>query len=91
MINGNSREFINGLYYGDERFFLYNGEKYFIQGYCEDNKYILEIYVIENEENDFHWKSTSQSNYPVEEFEKTKIFNGKTFWEAEKEIEWVDC
>ena len=26
MINGDSREFVDGLYYGDERFFLYNGK-----------------------------------------------------------------
>ena len=32
MINGDVNEFIGGLYYGDERFFLYDGNKYFLQG-----------------------------------------------------------
>ena len=27
---------------------------------------------------------------PVAEFENARIFNGKTFWEVEKDIEWVD-
>lgn len=92
MINGDAREFIDGLYYGDERFFIYKGNKYFIQGFCEDGEHVLEIYVIENENNDFHWKASAKNNvYPVDEFENAKIFNGKNFWEIESEIEWVDC
>lgn len=34
---------------------------------------------------------SNNKDYPVLEFEKAKIFNGKSFWEAEKDIEWVDC
>ena len=36
MINGNVNEFVNGLYYGDERVFLYRGQKFFIQGLTYD-------------------------------------------------------
>ena len=90
MINGSAREFIDGLYHGDERFFLYKGKKYFIQGYCID-KPLLEVYVFEPPEDDFEWRAYSDElKYPVEEFEKAKIFDGKTFWEVEGEIEWVD-
>ena len=32
MLNGDVNEFVDGLYYGDERVFLYKGQKYFIQG-----------------------------------------------------------
>ena len=53
MINGDVNEFIDGLHYGDERFFLYDGNKYFLQGYCVDGKPMLELYVIENPEVDF--------------------------------------
>ena len=90
MINGNSQEFIDGLYYGDERFFVYCKKKYFIQGYCENEDYVLEIYIIEPSDNKFHWKAISDTDYPIEQFEMLKIFNGKTFWEVESEIEWVD-
>lgn len=92
MINGDVNEFIDGLHYGDERFFLYDGNKYFLQGYRVDNKPMLELYVIENPAVDFEWRTISHdSQYPVEKFENAKIFNGKSFWEVEKEIEWVDC
>ena len=92
MINGNTQEFIDGLYYGGERFFIYDGNKYFIQGYCEDEIFKLELYIIENAENDFEWHVCSQNaQYLVNAFENAKIFNGKTFWDVEKDIEWVDC
>ena len=81
MINGSAEEFIKWLHYGDERFFLYNGNKYFIQGYFKENKPMLELYILESPDN----------NYPVAEFENAEIFDGKTFWEVEKDIEWVDC
>ncbi len=91
MINGDVKEFIDGLYYGSERFFLYDGDKYFLQGYYADGKPTLELYIIENPSADFEWHLTSDSDeYPVEAFEKAKIFNGKSFWEIEKNIEWVD-
>lgn len=92
MINGNVNEFIDGLHYGDERFFLYDGNKYFLQGYWIDGKPMLELYVIENPAINFEWRAISHNGkYPVEAFETAKIFNSKSFWEIEKEIEWVDC
>lgn len=92
MINGNVNDFINGLYYGDERFFLYDNKKYFIQGYFENQKNVLEMYVLEPTTSDFTWRLVSHdSSYLVSEFQKAKIFNGKSFWDVEKEIEWVDC
>lgn len=92
MKNGDVREFIDGLHYGDERFFLFKGEKYFLQGYYVDGKPILELYVIENPNNEFEWRAVSNSHdYPVSEFENAKIFCGKSFWEIEKEIEWIDA
>ena len=91
MINGDSREFIDGLYYGDERFFMYNGKKYFVEGYSEDEKRILVVYIFEPADNDFEWRAVSNvRDYPVAEFEAAKIFDGKSFWEVEKDIEWVD-
>lgn len=91
MINGDVNEFVDGLHYGDERFFIYAGDKYFLQGYYVDGKPMLELYVIENPAVDFEWRMISDDDkYPVEAFENAKIFNGKSFWEVEKEIEWVD-
>lgn len=92
MINGDAKDFIEGLHYGDERFFVHNEKKYFIQGYFENEKPMLELYVFEPSDSDFEWRAFSNDkNYPVAEFEQAKIFDGKSFWEIEKEIEWVDC
>ncbi len=92
MKNGDVHEFINGLHYGDERFFIYNGDKYFIQGYFFESMPMLEVYIIETDIKNFEWRAISENNnYPVEEFENAKIFNGKSFWEVEQDIEWVDC
>lgn len=92
MINGDAKEFVEGLYYGDERFFRYNRNKYFIQGYFENKKPLLELYILEPIDDDFRWQAISKNNnYPVEEFENAKIFEGKSFWEIEKDIEWIDC
>lgn len=83
MINGNPNEFIDGLYYGDERFFLYKGKKYFIQGYKEKfEKPLIEVCEIECDDG-MYWKVYSDKDdaYPVQKFEKAKIFDGKSFWE----------
>ncbi len=91
MINGSAKEFIEGLHYGDERFFLYDGNKYFIQGFFEDEKPMLELYILEPSESDFEWRAFSDDkSYPVAKFENARVFNGKTFWEIEKDIEWAD-
>lgn len=92
MINGDAREFIDGIHYGDERFFLYHGKKYFVQGQFANGRPMLEVYIFEPSDNDFEWREFSKnSNYPVSAFENAKIFDGKSFWGAEQEMEWVDC
>ncbi len=54
-------------------------------------KPLLEIYAITPIGDDFKWRAFSDDkNYPVEKFENAKIFDNKSFWEIENEIEWVD-
>ena len=92
MIDGDPKEFVEGLHYGDERWYYFRGRKYFIQGYCEDGDAILEIYSFDPDEIvQFHWVAkTKERRFPVERFEQTKIFDGMTFWEAQEEIVWLD-
>ena len=92
MINGNANDFLDGVYNLQELIHMYHGKKYFLQGYCNENdsQYILEMQLWEPEEKTL-WKCEK----PVllecrEEFLKTPLYDGKTFWEAESEIEWVD-
>lgn len=90
MKNGNVQEFVDHIHYGDESWFLYNGTKYFLEGWIEND--ILELVLYEMKENgqDYKWKGDN-NNYPVEDFLSDRIFDGNTFWEIENDITWVDC
>lgn len=91
MINGNIDEFVDKLWGGEELIFIYNGHKYFSQGYClEDGAYVFEIQLWDPEIKVL-WKISGEDNETsYEQFLKQPIFEGKTFWEIEKYIEWVD-
>lgn len=85
MINGNAREFIDGLYYGDERFFLFEGNKYFLQGDYMEGKQMLELFIIGNPKVDFEWHAVSSNNeYPVEEFEMRRYSMANPFGRLRK-------
>ena len=91
MINGNPNEFVSGLYYGDERVFLYQNAKYFIQGLKEKGVYTLYLDRWNPPSDDYIWQASSPKEYPVENFLEAKIFAGKTFWNVEQDIEWLDA
>ncbi len=96
MINGNAGNFIDELYYQDH-YAIFRGEKLFFNG-CQckvdnDKKIVsatLEIYNLKTNEVLFSTEQESPSEC-IKRFEDAPIFNGKTFWQAEGEIEWVDC
>jgi len=91
MINGDVNEFVNGLYYGDERVFVYKGIKYFMQGLLVNDKLTLFLDSWDPPSKDYLWQQAGdRKNYPVESFLNAKLFDGKSFWEVEQEIEWVD-
>ena len=92
MINGNVSEFVDHIYYGDELVFLYQEQKFFLQGFFTNGTYTLYLDRWEPISNDYIWIGVGDAhNYPVEEFLNAKLWGGKSFWEVEKEIEWVDC
>lgn len=72
MKNGDVREFVDYIYYGDEPWFIYERKKYFLEGWTNDGR--LALYLYEMIPNG-----------------KTYIWNGKSFWDIEQDIEWVDC
>lgn len=95
MIDGNVNEFIDKLYYEDH-YVIYNGYKYFFNG-CQTKKDIhgkiktvtLEIYNLSMSKTFF--SVTKQSAIDcIEAFEEAPIWNGKTFWEVESNMQWVD-
>ncbi len=98
MIDGNAVEFIDGLYYGDERWFVYADIKYFIQGWhrVEEDSFTLVLEQIDPDPETPYclWSDTKpfiKRRDVVDNFLQAKIFDGKAFWEIEHAIKWVDC
>lgn len=96
MINGNANDFIDKLSYEDH-YVMFENKKYFLNG-CQTEKnnsgnvisVRFEVYDLTNGTTIF--SVTQPTTYEcLVAFEKAKIWNNKSFWEAEKEIEWIDC
>lgn len=92
MINGNPNEFIDTIYTCQDIVFVHNKIKYWFQGYVIDGKVHMEVFQCEPVAEKYIWEYNGKSlSEGQEEFQKAPIFNGKTFWQVEQEIEWVDC
>lgn len=92
MINGNPGEFVDRIYSCQDTVFIYNGVKYWFQGYNLENGLVhMEIYQYQPVQEACLW---SHEGKTIEEchraFLEANLFDGKTFWEAESSIEWVD-
>ena len=92
MINGDPKEFLEGLFYGGEWFYYFRGHTYHIQSYYDEPNCTIKIDCIDGApgKDPTYWKISTPGNLiPLIEFEQAKIFDGMTFWEAEKEIRWL--
>lgn len=93
MINGNVNEFVDNLYYGSEMNFAYSDKQYFIQGWKENGIFTLELcqtIPLTTNEGYCVWNDSSENPQEcVNNFLSTKLFNDKTFWEVEQEIDWL--
>ena len=89
MKNGDVREFVDHIHYGDELWFLYGGKKYFLEGWTNSGSLDLCLYEMTDNGEKYVWKGNA-TQYPVEAFLAAKIWNGKSFWNAEQDMEWVD-
>ena len=91
MKNGNIDAFMDKLWDGQELIYTYNGKKYFSQGYnLDDGRYHFELQIWEPY-GDVLWKVEGLSRQEsLEAFLNEPLFEGKKFWEVEKEMEWVD-
>ncbi len=89
MKNGNVNEFVDHIHYGDELWIIYRGRKFLLEGWTNDGT--LDLCLFEVAENgEMHvWKGDTH-HYSVEAFLRAEIWDGRSFWEAEQEIEWVD-
>lgn len=92
MINGSANEFIDMIYTCQDIVFIYNNIKYWFQGYTKDNIVHMEVFQVEPAKDEYVWEYNGPSLSDGQNaFQEAKIFNGKTFWDVEQDIEWVDC
>lgn len=95
MINGKASDFIECLSYEDN-YAIFRGNKYFFNGCQTKRNSFGEVICVRLEVYDLTSKTTifSVTEKTVSEclaaFQEAKIWSGKSFWEAEQDIEWVD-
>lgn len=94
MTGGNVNEFIDKLYYEDH-YVLYNGSKYFFNG-CQHKKsdgktlsVFLEVYDLTSSKTVFTTEKLTADEC-IEAFENAPVWNGKTFYEVQDSMQWVD-
>jgi hypothetical protein len=93
MINGDVDMFINIIHYGDNIYLDYHGKKIFIDGWWKNGIYTLRMVDLDNPEGKSIYNfqlSNEDKEIVVNEFLNKKIWNGKTFLEEAKNIEWCD-
>ena len=81
------RQFIDDLYYNAEMEFIFNGKKYIISGWLnEDETYTAALYLIEENSQELFSCTSRSRQEVVETFEVAKIFDGRTIYDVEKNI-----
>ena len=93
MINGDIDMFIDTIHYGEDISLKYGNRRLFIDGWWKGNKYTLRMFDYDNPDDDsiYNFEITNEDREKVvNEFLEKKIWNGKTFLEEAKNIEWTD-
>ena len=95
MKNGNVNTFLDTLFY-DDHYVIYNGKKYFFNALCTDKMGIsrFEIYKMDMNDKNVEIIYSLQNNditVCAQDFITKKIFDGKSFWDVESEMTWIDA
>lgn len=94
MIHGNLEKFIDMIHYGDDIYLIYGNQKIFIDGWWENDIYTLrmmDLSDINNKKSIYNFEiSNNDKEIVVEEFLNKKIWNGKSFYDEAKNIEWSE-
>ena len=86
MVGGKPNDFLDRIYSCQDTVFVYNGIKYWFQGYMPDkNSVHMEIIQYQPSSEKDVWEYDGATiDECLNAFVHAPIFNGKTFWEAEK-------
>ena len=91
MINGNLDFFLDNLNCGEELLFVFEGKKYFVQGWIKGEIKHMECWLYEDVSKPYIFVMDSASMAEnAKAFLSAPIWGGKTFLEVEQNIEWVD-
>lgn len=92
MIGGKATDFINRIYSCQDTIFLFHGIKYWFQGYMpNDNSVYMEIVQYQPPSDNILWSCTENTiDECMNAFITEPFFDGKSFWDAEQSIAWVD-
>ena len=78
MRNGNIREFVDKLWDGEELIYIYNGKKYFSQGYVlENGQYGFELQQWEPEGKMLWYVGGLDHQLSLDKFLEQPLFDGK--------------
>ena len=78
MRNGNIREFVDKLWDGEELIYIYNGKKYFSQGYVlENGQYRFELQQWEPEGKMLWYVGGLDHQLSLDKFLEQPLFDGK--------------
>ena len=90
MKGGNVQEFLDTLSLGVEKEFKFRGATFFAQGTLEDSVWTMTLDRWDPPADDYIWSYQAKTMQECHEaFLEAPIFEGLTFWEAEKEMEWI--
>ena len=96
MIGGNVNDFLDHVTY-EEAAVRYKGEKYFFYGLLKNpDTGMFEFTIDLWDDRGWYVKTVYQAvaqtdSECMERFLTDPIFDGKRFWNIEKEMEWLDC
>ncbi len=87
MTGKNFSQFIEDLHYNAETEFTFNGKKYLISGWINENDtYTLALYSIEEKPQELFCCTDFSRQNVVEKFKTAKIFENQTICECEQNI-----
>ena len=92
MIGGNPNDFLDRIYSCQDTIYIYKGIKFWFQGYMPDSNTVrMEVIQYQPADNKDIWSYDATTIEQCKQaFIDAPIFDGKTFWDVEQDIEWVD-
>ena len=99
MIDGKCTDFLDQLYVGQELWFEYSGQKFFIQGWTEaDDQFpdrksaVMVLDLMDGKPFSGYIWSFSADNMSkcANAFLEARIWDGKTFLEIQQDVTWMD-